>query len=169
MYVGHHMFIELKDIRLPKPTPPVPEQTAKSVAKKPKPNKRSKKVTSRGDKPKRTKKSSEPIRPVTPPPPRPTRRNRKSVDYFKLNDGLDEPVVESPKQKRTKPYSPPPRAGPSATRQAAHKRKSCQDVTKEMKLPDLVTNACTSDALNGGTLTDSMRKRAGEGLGPPMG
>ena len=56
VYVGHHMFVKIKDIRLPKPTPPVPAQTPKSVAKKPKPNKRSKKVTSRGDKPKCTKK-----------------------------------------------------------------------------------------------------------------
>ena len=115
VYVGHHMLIELKDICLPKPTPPVPAQTPKSVAKKPKPNKRSKKVTSRGDKPKHTKKSGEPIRPVTPPPPRPTRWNQKSIDYFKLNDGLDEPVVEFPKQKKHKSYSPPPRARPSTT------------------------------------------------------
>ena len=158
VYVGHHMFIELKDIRLPKLTPLVPAQTPKSVAKKPKPNKRSKKVTSRGDKPKRTKKSGEPIRPVTPPPPRPTRRNRESIDYLKRNDGLEEPVVESPKQKKHKPYSPPPRAGPSTTRQAARKRKSCQDITEEMKLLDLVSNTSTSDALNGGTLTDPPRK-----------
>ena len=62
------MFIELKDICLPKPTPPVPAPTPKSVAKKPKPNKRSKKVTCRGDKPKCTKKSGELIRSVIPPP-----------------------------------------------------------------------------------------------------
>ena len=161
MYVGHHMFVELKDIHLPKLTPLVPAQTPKSEpSKKPKSNKRSKKVTSRGDKPKRTKKSGEPIRPGILPPPRPTRCNQKSVDYFKLNDGLDEPVVESPKQKRHKLYSPPPRAGPSVTRQAAHKRKSCQDSTEDMKLPDLVTNTNTSDALNGGTFTDTPRKSA---------
>ena len=158
VYVGHHMFVELKDIRVPKPTPPVPAQTPKNVVNKAKSRKRSKKVTSRGDKPKRTRKSGEPIRPVTPPPPRMTRRNRKSVDYFKLNDGLDEPVVESPKQKKHKPYSPPPRAGPSATRQAARKRKLCQDNTEEMKLPDLVTNTKTSDALNGGTLLNPQRQ-----------
>ena len=158
VYVGHHMFIKLKDIRLPKLTSPVPAQTPKSVAKKPKPNKRSKKVTNRGDKPKRTKKSGEPIRPVTPPPPRLTRRNRKSIDYLKFNDGLDEPVVESPKQKKHKPYLPPPRAGPSTTHQAARKRKSCQDITDEMKLPDLVSNTSTSDALNVRTLTDPPRK-----------
>ena len=52
VYVGHHMFNELKDIRLPKPSPPEPALTTKSVAKKQKRNKRSKKVTSRGDKPK---------------------------------------------------------------------------------------------------------------------
>ena len=160
VYVGHHMFIELKHIRLPKPSPPEPAPTTKSVAKKQKPNKRSKKVTSRGDKPKpkRTKKSGEPIRSMTPPPLRPTRRNRKSIDYFKLNDGLDESVVESPKQKKHKPYSPPPRAGPSTTRQAARKRKSSQDITEEMKLPDLVSNTCKSDALNGGTINDPPRK-----------
>ena len=154
------MFIELKDIRLPKPSPPEPAPTTKSEAKKQKPNKRSKKVTSRGDKPKpkRTKKSGEPIRSMTPPPLQPTRRNRKSIDYFKLNDGLDESVVESPKQKKHKPYSPPPRAGPSTTRQAAHKRKSSQDITEEMKLPYLVSNTCKLDALNGGTINDPPRK-----------
>ena len=160
VYVGHHMFVELKDIRIPKPIPPVPAQSSMSVCKKPKSNKRNKKVTSRGDKPKRTRKSGEPIRPVTPLPPRPTRRNQKSVDYLKLNDGLDEPVIESPKQKRHKPYSPPPRAGPSATRQAARKRKMCQDNSEEMKLPDLVINTKSSDALNGGTLINPLRRSA---------
>ena len=158
VYVGHHMFTELKDIHLPRPTPPVPAQTPKSVANKPKPNKRSKKVTTRGDKPKRTKKSGEPIKSVTLQPPRLPRRNRKSVDYFKLNDGLDEPVAKSPKQKKCKPYSPPPRTGPSTTRQAARKKKLCHDIAEEMKLPDLVSNTSTSDALNGGTLTDPPRK-----------
>ena len=158
VYVGHHMFIKLKDIRLPKPTPPVPAQTPKSEAKKSKPNKRTKKITSRGHKPKRTKKSVEPIRTVTPLPPRPTRWNRKSIDYFKLNDRLDDPVVESPKQKKNKPYSPPPRTRPSTTRQAARKRKSIQNITEEMKLPDLVSNTSTSDALNGGTPSDPPRK-----------
>ena len=158
VYVGHHMFTELKDIHLPNPTPPVPAQTPKSVANKPKPNKRSKKVTSRGDKPKRTKKSGEPIKSVTLQPPRLPRQNRKSVDYFKLNDGLDEPVAESPKQKKRKLYSPPPRTGPSTSRQAACKKKLCQDIAEEMKLLDLVSNTSTSDALNGGTLTDPPRK-----------
>ena len=46
VYVGHRMFNELKDIRLPKPSPPESAITTKSVAKKQKPNKRSKKVTS---------------------------------------------------------------------------------------------------------------------------
>ena len=158
VYVGHHMFTELKDIHLPRPTPSVPAQTPKSVANKPKPNKRSKKVTTRGDKPKRTKKSGEPIKSVTLQPPRLPRRNRKSVDYFKLNDGLDEPVAESPKQKKLKPYSPPPRTGPSTTRQAARKKELCQDIAEEMKLLDLVSNTSTSDALNGRTLTDPPRK-----------
>ena len=160
VYVGHHMFVELKDIRVPKPTPPIPVQSSMSICKKPKSNKRNKKVTSRGDKPKRAKKSGEPIRPVTPPPPRPTRRNRRSVDYLKLNDGLDEPAIESPKQKRHKPYSPPPRAGPSVTRQTARKRKACQDNSEEMKLPDLVINTKSPDALNGGTLIDPLRRSA---------
>ena len=157
VYVGHHMFNELKDIRLPKPSPLESAITTKSVAKKQKPNKRSEKVTSRGDKPKPkcTKKSAEPVGSMTPAPLRPTRRSRKSIDYFKLNDGLDESVVESPKQKKCKPYSPPPRSGPSTTRQAARKRKSSYDITEEMKLPDLVSNTCKSDALNGGTISDT--------------
>ena len=132
------------------------------MGKKPKTNKRNQKVTSRGDKPKRVKKSGEPtkIKPVTLPPPRPTRHNRKSVDYLKLNDGLDEPVTESPKQKRHKPYSPPPRAGPSVTRQAAHKRKVCHDNSEEMKLPDLVINTKSPDAFNGGTRINPLRRSA---------
>ena len=119
-------------------------------------DKRSKKVTSRGDKPKPkcTKKSAEPVSSMTPAPLRPTTRSRKSIDYFKLNDRLDESVVESPKQKKSKPYSPPPRSGPSTTRQAARKRKSSYDITEEMKLPDLVSNTCKSDTLNGGTISD---------------
>ena len=154
------MFNELKDIRLPKPSLLEPALTTKSVAKKQKPNKRSKKVTSRGDKPKPkcTKKSAEPVGSMTPAPLRPIRRNRKSIDYFKLNDGLDESVVESPKQKKHKPYSPPPRAGPSTTQQAARKRKSSYDITEEMKLLDLVSNTCKSDALNGGTINDPPSK-----------
>ena len=115
MYVGHHMFNELTNIHLPKPSPLESAITTKSVSKKQRPNKRSKKVTSRGDKPKPkcTKKSAEPVGSMTPAPLRPTRRSQKSIDYFKLNDGLDESVVESPKQKKSKPYSPPPRSGPS--------------------------------------------------------
>ena len=66
--------------------------------------------------------------------------------------------MESPKQKKHKPYSPLPRAGLSTTRQAACKRKSSQDITKEMKLPDLVSNTCKSDALNGTTINDPPRK-----------
>ena len=160
VYVGHHMFVELKDIRVPKLTLSIPVQAPMSAHKKPKSNKKNKKVTSRGDKPKHPKKTGEPIRPVTPLPPRPTRRNRKNVDYLKLNDGLDELAIESPKQKRHKPYSPPPRAGLSVTRQAAHKRKACQDNSEEMKLPDLVINTKSPDALNGGTLIDPMRRSA---------
>ena len=160
VYVGHRMFNELKDIRLPNPSPPESAITTKSVVKKQKPNKRSKKVTSRGDKPKpkRTKKSVEPVGSMTPAPLRPTRRSRKSIDYFKLNDGLDKTVVESPKQKKRKSYLPPPRSGPSTTRQAARKRKSSYDITEEMKLPDLVLNTCKSDALNGRTISDPPSK-----------
>ena len=95
---------------------------------------------------------------MTPAPLRPTRWNRKSIDYFKLNDGLDKSVVASPKQKKHKLYSPPPRARPSTTRQAACKRKSSYDITEEMKLPDLVSNTCKSDTLNGGTINDPPSK-----------
>ena len=160
VYVGNHMFNELKDIRLPTPSPPEPALTTKSVVKIQIPNKRSKKVTSRWDKPKakHSKKSAEPVGSMTPAPLRPTRRNRKSIDYFKLNDGLNERVVESAKQKKQKPYSPPPRAGQSTTRQAARKRKPSYDITEEMKLPDLVSNTCKSDALSGGSINDPPSK-----------
>ena len=59
------------------------------------------------------------------------------------------PVVTSPKTKKKKPYSPPPRAGPSASRQAANK-KNCNKLYLELltentpdteKLPDLVSNS----------------------------
>ena len=83
------------------------------------------------------------------------------MDYLKLNDGLDDPVLYSPKPKRIKPYSPPPREGPSATRQAAHKRKSDQNIADDsMKLPDLVTNSAPPKTLNGGTTTSALHKSA---------
>ena len=88
---------------------------------------------------------------MTPPPPRPSRKICRKVDYLKLNDGLEEPVFESPKAKRAKPYSPPLREGPSTTRQAAWKcRTECENDDVSMKLPDLVLNPT---AFNGGTKT----------------
>ena len=80
---------------------------------------------------------------------------------MKLNDGLDEPVFESPKPKRTKPYSPPPREGPSATRQGAHKRKLDYNTDDaSMKLPDLVTNRSNTELFNGGTNLSVSRRNA---------
>ena len=72
-------------------------------------------------------------------------------------------IFESPKPKRTKPYSPPPREGPSATRQAARKRKleySTDDAS--MKLPDLVTNSSNLELFNGGTSANALHKNAGK-------
>ena len=91
-----------------------------------------------------------------PPTPQPSRRSRGNIDYLQLNDGLEEPVVTSPKSRRKKPYSPPLRAGPSASRQAASRNK-CNKLDLEQlmentpdgnKLPDLVVNREPSETLN---------------------
>ena len=47
------------------------------------------------------------------------RRNRQTIDYLTLNDGLEDDEVSSPKQKKRTTYRPG--SGPSATRQAASK------------------------------------------------
>ena len=46
-------------------------------------------------------------------------RNRQTIDYLTLNDGLEDDEVSSPKQKKRTTYRPG--SGPSATRQAASK------------------------------------------------
>ena len=125
VYVGHRMFAELKHIRQPKPsltlatpmTPPDTNKTKKRTAS----GKRSKKVTSRGDRPQSKQSRKLTTLPSLPPPttPQPSRRSRRNIDYLQLNDGLEEPAVTSPKSRKRKPYSPPPRAEPSASRQAA--------------------------------------------------
>ena len=58
---------------------------------------------------------------IQAPPPvnRSVRRNRQTIDYLTLNDGLEEYEVSSPKRKRKTTYRPG--SGPSATRQAASK------------------------------------------------
>ena len=64
--------------------------------------------------------------------------------------------MTSPKSKKKKPYSPPPRAGPSASRQAASRSKRNKlDLEQLMentpvgnKLPDLVVNHEPSETLN---------------------
>ena len=56
--------------------------------------------------------------------------------------------MTSPKSRKKKPYSPPPRAGPSASRQAASRNKCnkldlkllMENTLDENKLPDLVLN-----------------------------
>ena len=80
--------------------------------------------------------------------------------------------MTSPKTKKKKLYSPPPRAGPSASRQAANK-KNCNKLDLELlmentpdteKLPDLVSNseqqemfnAVTDDQMTNSLETDSI-------------
>ena len=69
--------------------------------------------------------------------------------------------MTSPKTKKKKPYSPPPRAEPSASRQAANKNK-CNKLDLELlmentpdanKLPDLVLNQEQWETLN--AITDN--------------
>ena len=64
--------------------------------------------------------------------------------------------MTSPKTKKKKPYSPPPRAGPSASRQAASKNKHnkldlkllMENTPDANKLPDLVLNQEQQEMLN---------------------
>ena len=70
------------------------------------------------------------------------------VDYLQLNDGLEEPSATPDKPKRLKTNPRPPRQGPSASRQAASKKKRAKpDEPAHLhlqleidKLPDLVVN-----------------------------
>ena len=69
--------------------------------------------------------------------------------------------MTSPKTKKKKPYSPPPRARPSASRQAASKNKRnkldlellMENTPDANKLPDLVLNQEQQEMLN--TITDN--------------
>ena len=159
------MFVELKHIRQPKPQTLalLPKSMDKPVSKKAKVSQKHKKVTCRGDKSKDGRKTCELAPQATPPPPRPSRRKWQKVDYLKLNDGLDDPITKSPKPKRAKPYSPPPREGPSASQQAARKRKHVDyntDLRESLddirgKLPDLVLNSGNPETFNGGTIAPS--------------
>ena len=161
VYVGHNMYAELKHIRQPRPqlthtvstTPPGADNTKKRSSA----GRCGRKVTNRGDKPrsKQGRKSTPP--PLPPPPvPRPSRRNRCNINYLQLNDGLEKPAVTSPKTKKKKPYSPPPRAGPSASRQAANKKnrnkldlKLLMEKTPDTeKLPDIVSNSEQQETFN---------------------
>ena len=154
VYVGHHMFAELKHIRQPKPQPtpatPITSPGSDKARKRTSSGRCCKKVKNRGDKPwsKQSRKPTTPPSLAPPPTPRPSRRSRQNIDDLQLNDGLEEPIVTSPKSRKKKPYSPPPRAGPSASRQAASRSK-CNKLDLEQlmentpdgnKLPDLVVN-----------------------------
>ena len=148
------MFAELKHIRPPKPQPtpttPTTSPGTDKARKRTSSGRHGKKVTNRGDKPwsKQSRKPTTPPSLPPPPTPRPSRRSRRNIDYLQLNDGLEEPIVTSPKSRKKKPYSPLPRAGPSASRQAASRNK-CNKLDLEQlmenipdgnKLPDLVVN-----------------------------
>ena len=156
------MFAELKHIQQPKPQPtpatPATSPDTEKTRKRTSSGKCGKKVTNRGDKP-RSKQNSKLTTPpslLPSPTPRPSRRSRRNIDYLQLHDGLEEPVVTSPKSRKKKPYSPPPRAGPSASRQAASRSKHNKlDLEQLMentpygnKLPDLVVNREPSETLN---------------------
>ena len=52
-------------------------------------------------------------------PVRTLRSNRQTIDYLALNDGLEEDMPDSPKQRKKNSHRP--RGKPSATRQAANK------------------------------------------------
>ena len=56
---------------------------------------------------------------VPPAVTRSVRRNRQTIDYLTLNDGLEDDEVSSPKRKKRTTYRPG--SGPSATCQAARK------------------------------------------------
>ena len=63
IYVGHHMFMEIKRIRQPKPQvspPPTAPSTSESGKKKPRAGRKRKKVTRHRAIPKRGKKSPSP-------------------------------------------------------------------------------------------------------------
>ena len=73
VYVGHHMFAELKHIRQPKPQPtlttPATSPDTEKTRKRTSSGKRGKKVTNRGDKP-RSKQNRKPTTtPLLPHPP----------------------------------------------------------------------------------------------------
>ena len=73
-----------------------------------------------------------------------------------MNDGLEEPVMTSPKSRKKKPYSPPPRTGPSASVQAASRNKHnkldlkllMENTPDGNKLSDLVLNREHCETLN---------------------
>ena len=111
----------------PAPTVPTTPSSVNHTRKKMSSGRHGRKVTNRGDKPrsKQGRKSTPPPLPPSPAP-HPSRRNWRNIDYLQLNDGLEEPAVISPKTKKKKPYSPPPRGGPSTSRQAANKKEPQQ-------------------------------------------
>ena len=81
MYIGHNRYVELKNIRQPRPQPaptvPTTPSSVNHIRKKMSSGRHGRKVTNRGNKPrsKQGRKSTPP--PLPPPPaPHPSRRNR---------------------------------------------------------------------------------------------
>ena len=62
---------------------------------------------------------------------RSVRRNRQTIDYLTLNDGLEDDEVSSPKQKKRTTYRPG--SGPSATRQSASKHTVSHESKSALK------------------------------------
>ena len=65
---------------------------------------------------------------------RPVRDTRKKIDYYKLNDGLDESKDESPPPKKPRMNPLPSRSGPSAVRMSAQKSPPHKSPRKRDKL-----------------------------------
>ena len=62
---------------------------------------------------------------------RSVRRNRQTIDYLTLNDGLEDDEVSSPKRKKRTTYRPG--SGPSATRQSASKHTVSHESKSALK------------------------------------
>ena len=82
---------------------------------------------------------------------RSVRRNRQTIDYLTLNDGLEDDEVSSPKRKKRTTYRPG--SGPSATRQAASKHTVSPESKSALKskttgtLPAVPASTSTSSSI----------------------
>ena len=81
---------------------------------------------------------------------RSVQRNRQTIDYLTLNDGLEDDEVSSPKRKKKTTYRPG--SGPSATRQATSKHTVLPEMKSALKtkttgaLPAIPASTSTSSS-----------------------